>query len=345
MATKAQVSALLAGGNGVSVAQDGKDFQVGFMYSTTLINKIRGVPGAQFDDQKDVWIVPGSSADALMAAVKDMREFRLQDGVQVKDTQHGKLVIFDYDKNLARLIGPVNGAEFSREAGGWLVPNDSKALLAEQGQASFLERTLNQMRGVVIETAAAYETIQAQAVEVAKGLGCKAGLHHPQPDHSYTGQIIQANTYWAAQLSGIDDNKHVAYITLHKQAELGHEVFKGDNLRVDYGAHREVKVRTAEVFRQQQEERESLKALAGSKIEGAVVLHANTKDGQNYLGRVVDTGKHFALQHTGRNQFVLHELDKLKGHIQVGESMDVKYRDGKGQIAGPQLTQDRGVSR
>ncbi|OJW46236.1 MAG: hypothetical protein BGO63_03970 [Candidatus Accumulibacter sp. 66-26] len=345
MATKAQVAAMLAGGDGVSVVQVGKNFQLGFLYSPTLVNKIKGVPEAKFDDEKDVWNVPGASADALLAAVKDMREFRQQDGVQLKDTPRGKLVIFDYDKSLARLIGPVDGAEFSREAGGWLVPYDSKAQVVGQGQASFLDRTINKMRGLVIETAAAYEVIQNQAAQVAKDLGYKPGIHHPQPDHSYTGQIVQANASWAAQLSGINDEKGVAFITLHKQADLGQEVFKGDNLRVDYGLNREVKVRTTEVFRQQQEEREGLKSLADGKIEGAVVLNASAKDGQAYLGRVIDTGKHFVLQHVGRNQFVLHDLEKLKGSIQAGEIMDVKYKDGKGLIAGPQLAQDRGVSR
>lgn len=345
MATKKDVSDLLAGADDVSVVLVGKDFEVGFAFSNTLVNRLKAVPEAVFNEADNVWRVPVASAKELIAAVADMRDFNRQGGVQVTDIPAGKLVAFDYDKNLARLIGPLDGAEFSRKDGCWIVPTSSKALLGKDGQAPYFDKVINDMRGIVLETRQDYEAILEGAAHEAAKLKLKPGIHHPKADHSYTGRIVQANGYWAAQLSGIDDRKGVAFITLHKQAELGQDVFKGDELRIDYGQQREVRVRTTEVFRQQQAEREKFSAVAADKIVGGVVFNASAKDGQSYSGRIIEVGAHFVLQHTGREKFAIHDLERLKGPIKVGTSVDVKYKDGKGVVDAPEVGRSQGVGR
>lgn len=333
MSKQSKVAQMLAGADGVTVFQEGKDFGVGFTFSNTMIGKIKGVSGAKFDRDGDCWRVPGASGAELMAAVEDMRDFARNGGVQVKDAPSGgKHVFFDYDKTLTQIIGPVAGAEFDRKVGAWFVPGDSKALVAEQGQASYFDRAINQMRGMVVEVGKAHEAIKDLAAEAAKAKSFKAGIHYPDVDHSYTGPIINANGHFAAQLTGVDDQKGVMFITIHKQADLGKEVLKGDDLRIDYGADRNVKVRTTELFRQQQTEREKLTAVAQGKMDGANVFNASAKDGKTYSGQVVEVTDHFVLQHSGRSDFTIHDRSKLKGNCAKGENMDVKYDKGVGKV-------------
>lgn len=332
MSTKSsKVAEMLAGADGVSVFQEGKDFGVGFAFSNTMVAKIKGVPGAQFDREGAFWRVPGKSAAELLDVVGDMRDFIRSGGVQVKEVQDGKLVIFDYEKALTQAIGPVAGAAYKNDLGAWHIPADSKALVAEQGQASFFDRTLNQMRGLVVEIDKAHDAIRDLAAEAAKAKNFKAGIHYPESDHSYTGPIINANGHYAAQLTGIDDQQGTMFITLHKQSDLGKEVLKGDDLRIDYGADRSVKVRTTELFRQQQAERENLTALAQNKMDGAKIFNASTKDGKAYSGKVIELTDNFVLQHTGRSDFIIHDRSRLKGSIVKGETMDVKYAKGIGK--------------
>lgn len=329
---QSKVAAMLAGADGVTVFQEGKNFGVGFAFSNTLVGKMKGVPGAEFDRTEGCWRVPGSSGEALLGAVEDMRDFSRNGGVQVKDMEGGgKLVVFDYDKAVAQIIGPVSGAKFSKEAGGWIVPGDSKALVAEQGGTSYFDLAVNKMRGMVGEVRKAQESIMEVAAEAAKGKNLRPGIHYPEADQSYTGPIINANGHFAAQLTGIDDEKGVMYVAIHKQADLGKAVFKGDDLRIDYDEDRGVKVRTTEVFRQQQAERQKLEGVAKAKMDGAEVWNASTKDGKHYTGKVVDMTDHFVLQHSGRDKFTLHDRSKLKGSYAVGENLDVKYEHGFGK--------------
>lgn len=334
MSTKAAIGKMMAGGDGVHVFQEGADYGVAFAFSGVMRAKIKAVPGAEFrKDDAGCWVVPGKSVDKLIEAAADMRDFVHNGGVQVKDVADGKLVLFDFEKALAQEIGPVAGASYDKEAGAWHVPASSKALVAEPGKVSFFDLTINKMRGLVIEIAQAHENIKELAAASAQARDCAPGIHYPELDKSYTGPIVNANGYYAAQLTGIDDKANVAFLTIHKQADLGHEVLKGDDLRIDYGGDRSVKVRTTEVFQQQQQDREKLTALAASKMDGASVWNASAKDDKAYSGKVVDATNHFVLQHAGRAQFVLHDRSKLKGEFAPGEPMDVKYKNGVGHVA------------
>lgn len=330
MVTKTEVGAMLAGGDGVHVFQEGKDFGVGFAFSNVMRLKMKTVPSAEFDKENDHWKVPAASAGQLCEAIGDMREFVRNNGVQIKDVAAGKLVIFDFDKSLNQVIGPVAGAKFSLEAGGWLVPTDSKGLVGKDGQISYFDKAVNEMRGLVIEIEKAKTGIVDLAAASAKERGVTPGIFYPQKDHSYTGPILNANAHFAAQLSGIDDN--TAFIAIHRQSDLGHEVLKGDDLRVDYAVDNSVKVRTTEVFRQQQQDRDTLTKLAESKMDGAKVFNASAKDGKDYSGKVVAVTDHFVLQHTGRDGFALHDRSKLKGEFARDEPMDVKYKNGVGMV-------------
>lgn len=333
MGNKAKVGEMLVGGDGVHVFQEGQGFGVGFAYSNTLRSKLVSVPGANYDKEAGCWKVPAASVDMLVAAVDDMRDFVHSGGVQIKDGFSGKYVLFDYEKALAQEMGPIAGAEFDKKAGSWHVMGDSKALVAEQGKVSYFDLAVNRMRGIVVEIGKAHDNITELAATSAKLRDCTPGIHYPEVGQSYTGPIVNANGYYAAQLTGIDDKKNVAFITIHKQADLGQEVLKGDDLRIDYGANHAVKIRTTAIFQQQQQEREQLTALAQSKMDGASVWHASSKDDKAYSGKVIEATDHFVLQHTGREQFTLHDRSKLSGAFTKGDVMDVKYKGGAGLVS------------
>jgi hypothetical protein len=342
---KNQFDGLVGSQDGVTVVQEGKGFAVGFEFGQKHYERIKAVPGAEFDKENQYWAVPLSSAEALTATVEDMRDFNRNNGVQVKDVPGGKAVYFDFEKTLNQEIGPVQGAEYKSDLGAWFVPSDSKAMTGKDGKTPFFDLAINKMRGLNIEIGKARENIMELAAASAKGRDLKPGIHFPERDHSYTGPIINANGHFAAQLSGIDDDKGVGFITIHKQADLGQAVLKGDDLRIDYDEQGKTKVRTTEVFHAQKAERESLTALAMARMDDAKVLNASTKDGQAYSGNVVEVGEHFVLQHAGRNSFALHDKTKLQMDVKPGEKLDVTYRNGQGK--GPEKTRghEAGVGR
>ena len=329
-ATKAQINATMAGGDGVHVFLDGKDFGVGFAFSNVMRQKIKQVPGAEYDNENGHWKVPSTSAKELCETVGDMREFVRCNGVQVKDVDAGKVVIFDFDKALNQVIGPVAGAKYDQSQGGWFVPADSKALIAKDGQVSYFEKAINEMRGLVVAIEKDRASIQNLAVSAANDRMVTPGIFYPKKDHSYTGPILCANGHYAAQLTGIEND--TAFIALHRQIDLGQAVMKGDDLRIDYGVDNAVKVRTTEVFRQQQTERDNLTKLAEGKIDGAKVFNASAKDGKGYSGKVVEVTEHFVLQHIGREGFAIHERAKLRGEVAKEATMDVKYNKGVGMV-------------
>lgn len=331
---KAALQQMLDNKDGVTVVEAGKGFQVAFGFSNNLVNKIKAVPDAKFDKEQGVWEIPGGSGSELGEAVADMRDFVKNNGVQVKDTETGKAVLFDYNKELTQIIGKVDGAKFDNASRIWNVPANSKALIVEEGQSTnYLDMAVNKMRGIVIETTQDREKILALATEAAQGRGVKAAIVFPEKEHSYTGPILNVNAHFAAQLTGIDDKQGVAFIAIHDVGQLGKSVFKNDDLRIDYDENRSVNVRTTAVFQEQQKERDKLTALASGKVDGANIRNAATKDGSKHNGEVVEVSSHFVLQHKGRSDFVIHGRDNLDmADIKKGQKLEVTYKDGKGAV-------------
>lgn len=333
---KLAVQEMVNGGNGVTVAQDGAIYQVGFAFSNNLVNKIKGVEGAKWDKEGGVWNVPEASAGQLVAAVADMRDFVRNNGVQVKEVEGGdRQVLFDFNKEMNQVIGAVNGAKFDAAARVWNVAANSKALLVQEGQStSYLDLAVNKMRGIAIETEKDRAEIKQLAAASATALGMKTDLYFPQKDYSYSGPILNANGRFAAQLENSNAEKgRPGYVVIHEVADLGKAVFKGDELRIDYDEKGHASVRTIDVFKQQQEERKALAELAAQKVDGPTVLNASMKDGAKHNGTVIEVTNHFVLQHAGRNTFNIHGRDALGGAVVAKDQrLEITYKGGKGAV-------------
>lgn len=346
-ASKAGVEKMMAGGDGVTVGHEGANLQVAFGFSNNLVNKIKSVEGAVFDKDGGVWNVPASSANKLVEVVDDMRDFVRNNGVQVKQGENGVDVLFDYNKEMTQVIGAVAGAKFDSAARVWNVPADSKALVVAEGQSlSYLDWSINKMRGMAIEAANDRVSIMDMAAASAEKMGVTPAIFFPDKDHSYTGEILNVNGSYAAQLSGKDDAKGTGFIAIHKLSDLGKDVFKGDDLRIDYDKDRHVKVRSVDVFKQQQIERNGLEAVAMGKVDGANVLNASMKDGVKHVGIVIDVTDHFVLQHGGRNEFKIHGRDALGGAaIAKDQKLEISYLGGKGKVVDVDLQKAQGQGR
>jgi len=329
------VGVMVAGGDGVTVIHEGANLQVQFGKSNTMVSKIKSIDDAVFDEQNEVWNVPETSAEKLCDVVADMRDFVHNNNVQVKDSPLGKQVFFDYSKELAKVIGEVDLAKYDTVERVWNIPANSKALLVKEGEpTSWLDAAVSKMRGIVIEQSADMQNIMELATASASSRGVKPGIHFPVGDHSYTGPILNVNGNFAAQLSGTDEKNGVGFITIHKLANLGKPVFKGDDLRIDYDDKRKVShVRSTAIFQQQQKEREALTSLAGGLVDGASVWNASKKDGAKHIGTAIEVTDHFVLQHGGRNYFKIHGRDALDNtEISKGKKLEISYKNSRGTV-------------
>lgn len=346
------IAATMAGADGVTVVQEGADYQVAFVFSNTMVAKMKTVPDAKFNKEQGLWNVPAASANELIAAVDDMRDFVRCNGVQVKDVEGGgKQVLFDYNKDLAKIIGGVAGAEFDKQTYVWNVPATvmkgdkenrtavpNPALATVEGkETSYLDMAINTMRGMAIEELRDRGNIIDLAAASPQLQGLKIAPVYPKPGQSSTGPIVSVNGHFAAQKSG--DKDGAGFVTIHDLTVIG-DVFKGDELRIDYDEKMHPDVRTAALFKQQQADREMLTSKAGGLVDGAEVKNSSMKDGK-YSGVVKGVTDSMVLLSGGRNTFTLHRRDQLAGvKIVDGQKLDVVVKDGKATAVDPDLVRD-----
>ena len=89
---------------------------------------------------------------------------------------------------------------------------------------------------------------------------------------------------------------------------------------------------------------DELHRVAESKIDGAKVWPAFTRDGQEYFGTVLAVGNRYALQKSGRENFTLHHLSALDQEPIKGHNLEIQYKKGVGMVhdKDQQRGQDRG---
>lgn len=92
----------------------------------------------------------------------------------------------------------------------------------------------------------------------------------------------------------------------------------------------------------------AMKAIAETKIDGAKVYPAFTKDGQEHFGAVLEVGDRYVLQKGGIDQFKLHHRESLDVKtVEKGQNLLVKYNKGIGAVTDltKQKEQSKAVSR
>jgi hypothetical protein len=82
---------------------------------------------------------------------------------------------------------------------------------------------------------------------------------------------------------------------------------------------------------------EMMCGIAESKIDGAKVSKAFTKDGQEHFGKVIAVSDRYALQKAGGDKFTLHHLAALDTKPEIDQNLAIKYQRGVGTV----VDQDR----
>lgn len=86
-----------------------------------------------------------------------------------------------------------------------------------------------------------------------------------------------------------------------------------------------------------EQDAEMMRGLAESKIDGAKVSKAFTKNGQEHYGKVVAVSDRYALQKAGGDKFTLHHLAALDQFPKVDQNLSIKYQKGLGTVVDQDL--------
>lgn len=196
--------------------------------------------------------------------VKRQRLNRLdsdQDGVSIKfDGLDRSAVRFSYNPDLVAQIRKIPGAEFDGVAS-WRVPVAQYDALAEIAAS---------MRREYLLDSAAHDTIESLADRAARDRQATPDQTPRISDFHLRGEPLMGeilvNDRYAAQLTGLGKRDGVAFVTLHRLADLSESLFKGDNVAIEYDDKGRASVGrrlTAE---------EKLDASLGKSVDGVKVI-------------------------------------------------------------------------
>jgi hypothetical protein len=343
---------LISDDDGVIVLIQKGNFTVEFeSYSPTLVKKMgylaRADERVKFDEEVKKWIVPAELKDDLAVVIESMRDFVRNDGVQVTTQSNGDhFVEFDYAKKLYALCASIAEAKFDHNIQAFHIPAKSSALQIKDGfNISFLDKTIQEMRAARKELDSKLNEIVAFAKDTAGASSLTPALVFGHVDASRAGVILKANTNFAVQQGDKKDGKDYLYI--HNQDDLNKLVFEQDDLYISYDKKGHGNVRTKEVFKAQNSERESMREFANGKLSDAKVLNASL-DGSKYEGDIIKVGQFFALQSTKSTKghaFIYHNLERLDQNLTEGANPTIAYKNGKGLVSDKSVKKAASVER
>lgn len=153
-------------------------------------------------------------------------------GVEVERAGDEILLRFDFDREMEDRLRRVDGVSF--KDGAWHVP---------AAVAVALEKAVKDMRfihGAMVkdrDDIFALATTSGIAMQKAEGYGDvapKVSDFH-RPGTSSSGEIINVNGRFAAQLTGFGAENGAAFISVHRLANLNNQmIMKGDDVRIAY---------------------------------------------------------------------------------------------------------------
>ncbi len=188
-------------------------------------------------------------------------------GVTVRKTKDGLKVSFDYHPALVTRIARIPGAEFSAGDEAWKVPLD---------QREELDKAVKDMSNTLERDSAARTEIERATLQSVRQIMKDEGMEFVDPkisdyrskDRATVGEILQANSHWAAQLTGFGRENGAAFVTLHRTASLSAPVFKGDDVAIRYDERGRGSV---------EPHSPALEKTLGKEVDGVTV---NEKDGK-----------------------------------------------------------------
>lgn len=349
-AAQAEVPAFIGSADGITAVEvPGAGFAVAFEFDRQLSALMRGVPGAEFDKAQNAFLVPAASVDELGKAVGVMR------------TAHHFIA-----ESLADITSRASGSGLDAAR------NNGAAVGVAAKVDSFIEPEqfyggpiLNmnghfaaQLTGFGAKDGAAFVKIHRLAdLDNSKIMkGDNVGIKY---DAKFRGAVTDLSKSKSASdlAAEYDGNlgKAIDGVTVtHRGDKIGVAFDMAPELlarirRIDGAAFnladkmwevpvdkKEFALRAVHDMRAEflldAKDAEIMKAAAESKIDGAKVSKAFTKDGQEHFGPVIAVGERFALQKTGADRFSMHHLAALSEKPEIGANLAVKYNKGVGAV-------------
>ncbi|MGP8437784.1 KfrB domain-containing protein [Paraburkholderia fungorum] len=190
------------------------------------------------------------------------------EGVSITfDGMDSYAVRFGYNPDLIAQIRRIPGADFDG-VDAWRVPVAQYDALADVAASMRKEYLLDSAAHDGIVTLAGHAARDRQA---ASDVQPRLSDFHARGEAVF-GEIIAVNDRYAAQFTGLGKRDGVAFVTLHRLADLSEAVFKGEMVSIEYDAKGRANVgqrRTAE---------EKFDASLNKSVDGVKV----TEDGGQY---------------------------------------------------------------
>ncbi len=350
VANEKSATSLLGSFDGVAVASVDKGFEVAFSFDRQLRNIMRQVPNAEFNKDGNAWHVPQSGEEALTKTVAAMRtEYKAieRDRESIMELAQESAVGLQFSNGTATSVKPQISAFIEKDKmyGGEIVNANA--------------RFAAQMNGFGKDNGAAFITIHRIA-DLDKSLlkGDHVGIKYSDKgigevsDRSKVKSMDGMRKEFDATLgrahegvtvTGLDNgNFSVAFdfnpaLKARLQRISGVEFDKTSESFVVPGELRENLVRAVSDMREEfvadEKEVAAMKEIAETKMDGAKVHRAYTRDGQEHFGKVLEVGERYVLQKGGMDQFKLHRRDSLDTKtIEKGQNLSIKYNKGVGAV-------------
>jgi len=341
---------LLGSNSGVAVVQDGEKFQVAFAIDRELVRRVKEVTGAAFDKDQGVWTVPVSEQETLTKSIEGMRF----ESIAI-DRDRAAIENLAYDS--AVILMGAHGAEQGVEA------KIAPAFTKEPSVGEIINvngRFAAQLTGFGKENGAAFISIHRVAdlkEPVMKGDKVRIAYgEHGLADVSDRSHVKtmdelrkEFNANIGKEFHGVTvttaENNHDLMVSFGYNPEMKERLQRIADVTFEKSANAFVVpghlvdnlVRAVSDMRREfvadTQERAQLISLAETKMDGAHVSNAFTKDGLGHYGKVVDVSERYVLQHGGKNEFKLHRRDALDHKdVQKDQSLKITYDKGRGKV-------------
>ncbi len=211
-----------------------------------------------------------------------------KDGVAVYEVENGGYqVAFSFDRKLMSMMHTIPGAAHNKE-------QSDKAAQIYDVPAESLQKLGMVVAGIRQEHGA-IEADRAEIMLLAKDTA--AGLQRDngtvgvqpkvddyieratadKPGRFYSGEIVNANARFAAQLTGFGDKDGVAFVKIHRQADLDKPLEKGSRAGIEYGVNGRGSV--SDLGKTMDQRIADFQATAGKNVDGVTVTERGDKLG------------------------------------------------------------------
>lgn len=355
-------SAILGDAHGVNACKNEKGgYTIKFTFDRGLSKMMDRVPGAVYE--KGVgYLVPESSSGVLAKTVSSMR----QEVVDIVESQKAMKELALLTAKKAQ-IALGTGSDVEPQITSFREPGKFYGGEIVNANSHFIA----QLTGFGSKDGASFVMIHRIADLDRDNLmkGDSIGVRY---DDKFLGKV-----------SDLSKTMSVDELSAHFEENLGKQIDgvtvtdRGDQIGLSFAVHpvlvprirmvdgasfnrddgvwevpkrmKEFALRAAEDMRREfvldSKEIAALSDVAASKIDGAKVYKAFSKDGTSYSGPIIDVGKHYALQKTGRDGFTLHHLSMLDNLPEKNQNLSIKYGNGVGVVIDHDLKREQSQGR